>query len=372
MQWSWRLGSLAGIQLRVHATFFLILVWVAFSHSGGGLPGMAAGVLFILTLFACVVLHEFGHALTARRYGIKTKDITLLPIGGVARLERMPEEPRQELAVALAGPAVNVVIAALLYLWLSATGGWQPLSQLNVASGSFVERVMIVNVFLAVFNLLPAFPMDGGRVLRAILATRMEYTRATQIAAGIGQGMAFLFGLVGLLGNPVLIFIALFVWIGAAQEASMVQMKSALGGIPVSRAMQTHFRTIAPNDSLDHAVDLILTGSQHDFPVVDSGNIVGVLSRADLFAALAKQETGTVERIMRREFETADSHDMLEDSLGKLQGCACQTLPVLHNGELVGLVTAENLGEFLTIQTARRAAGGGQLSSRSATVPIKS
>jgi CBS-domain-containing membrane protein len=184
--------------------------------------------------------------------------------------------------------------------------------------------------------------------------------------------MAFLFGLVGLLGNPVLLFIALFVWIGAAQEASMVQMKSALGGIPVNRAMQTHFRTIAPNDSLDHAVDLILTGSQHDFPVVESGSVVGVLTRADLFAALAKQSVGAVEQIMRREFETADSHDMLEDSLRKLQGCACQTLPVLHNGELVGLLTAENLGEFLTIQTARRTASGVQLSTHPVTRSAKS
>jgi CBS-domain-containing membrane protein len=167
-------------------------------------------------------------------------------------------------------------------------------------------------------------------------------------------------------------FIALFVWIGAAQEASMVQMKSALGGIPVSRAMQTHFRTIAPSDSLDHAVDLILTGSQHDFPVMESGRVVGVLTRADLFAALAKQRMGTVDQIMRREFETADSHDMLEDSLRKLQGCACQTLPVLHGRELVGLVTAENLGEFLTIQTARRAAGGVQATAHPVTGSAKS
>lgn len=366
MQWSWTLGRLAGIQLKVHATFLLILVWVALAHSSRGLPGMAAGLLFILTLFGCVILHELGHALTARRYGIRTKDITLLPIGGVARLERMPEEPLQELAVALAGPAVNVVIAGLLYLWLAGTGGWQPLAQLDVTSGSFVERVMIVNLFLAAFNLLPAFPMDGGRVLRALLATRMEYTRATQIAAGIGQGMAFFFGFAGLFLNPFLIFIALFVWIGAAQEASMVQMKSALGGIPVNRAMQTHFRTIAPQDSLDHAVDLILSGSQQDFPVVESDRVIGVLTRVDLFAALARHTAGTVEQIMRREFQTADSHEMLEDSFRKLQGCGCQTLPVLHAGELVGLVTADNVGEFLMIQAARRAADASQTSAQTA------
>jgi Zn-dependent protease len=366
MQWSWNLGRLAGIQLKVHATFLLILGWVALAHASQGLTGVVAGLLFILTLFGCVILHELGHALTARRYGIGTKDITLLPIGGVARLERMPEEPRQELAVALAGPAVNVVIAGLLYVWLIGTGGWQPLGQLNVTSGSFAERIMIVNVFLAAFNLLPAFPMDGGRVLRALLATRMEYTRATQIAAGIGQGMALLFGFAGLFLNPFLIFIALFVWIGAAQEASMVQMRSALGGIPVSRAMLTHFRTVAPGDSLDHAVDLILSGSQQDFPVVEADRVIGVLTRADLFATLAKHTPGTVELIMRRDFQTADSHDMLEDSFRKLQGCACQTLPVLHGGKLVGLVTADNVGEFLMIQAARRAADAKQAMARAA------
>jgi len=216
----------------VHATFLLILAWVALAHSSGGLVGVVRVLLFILTLFGCVILHELGHALAARRYGIGTKDITLLPIGGVARLERMPEEPDQELVVAMARPAVNFVIAGLLSLWMTSAGGWQPLAHLNVSSGSFLERIMVVNVFLAAFNLLPAFPMDGGRVLRALLAKRMEYRRATQIAASIGPGMALLFGFAGLFLNPFLIFIALFVWIGAAQESSLVQMRSALGESP--------------------------------------------------------------------------------------------------------------------------------------------
>jgi Zn-dependent protease len=363
MQWSWTLGNPAGIKLKVHATFVLILAWVALIHARGGLGGVVSGLLFVLTLFGCVVLHELGHALVARRFGIGTKDITLLPIGGVARLERMPEEPRQELAVSLAGPAVNVGIAGLLYLWLAVTGGWQPLGQLSVTGGSFLERVMVVNVFLAAFNLLPAFPMDGGRVLRAFLATRMEYTQATQVAANIGQGFAFLLGFTGLFVNPFLVFIAIFVWIGASQEASMVQIRSALGGIPVNRAMLTHFRIIAPQDSLDHAIELILSGSQQDFPVVEAGRVVGVLTRTDLLAAVAKRTAGAVEQVMRKEFQTVDSHEMLEGAFRKLQGCRCQTLPVLYAGELVGLVTADNVGEFLMIQAAHRVAGIGQLTA---------
>lgn len=356
MQWSWPLGRVAGIQIKVHATFILILAWVALAHWSGGLAGVLAGLLFVLTLFGCVILHELGHALAARRYGIGTKDITLLPIGGIARLERMPEDPRQEMVVAFAGPAVNILIAGLLYVWLATTSALQPLDQLNVTSGSFAERIMIVNVFLAVFNLLPAFPMDGGRVLRAVLATRMEYTRATQTAASIGQAMALIFGFFGLFLNPFLLFIALFVWIGAAQEASIVQMRSVLGGIPVSRAMLTDFRTIAPQNSLDDAVDLILSGSQHDFPVVDAGHVVGMLTRADLFSALTKRTASTVAQVMKTDFQAVDPHETLEDSFQKLQDRAFQTLPVIHSGKLVGLVTADNIGEFLIIQTARQAA----------------
>ncbi len=252
----------AGIGVYIHATFLLILGWVVLSHwlQGHTVAATVAGVVFMLALFGCILLHEFGHALMAKKYGIRTRDITLLPIGGVARLERMPDEPRQELWVALAGPAVNVVIAAALYAWLTLSDTLEPLGSLGLASGSFWERLMVLNVFVVVFNLIPAFPMDGGRVLRALLAMRLEYTRATQIAATVGQGLALVFGFVGLFTNPFLLFIALFVWIGAGQEAGMVQMKAALGGIPVSRAMITDFQTLAESDTLETAVTRILAG----------------------------------------------------------------------------------------------------------------
>ena len=355
MKWSWKIGEFAGIGVYMHATFLLLLAWVAFVHwqDGQNLGAVVSGLGFVLALFACVVAHEYGHALTARRYGIKTREITLLPIGGVARLERMPDQPRQELWVALAGPAVNVVIAGALFAWLLISGGLVPIGQLAVERGSFLERLMMVNLFLAAFNMLPAFPMDGGRVLRAVLASRMEYTRATHMAANVGQGMAFLFGFAGLFGNPMLLFIALFVWIGAAQESSAVQMKSALGGIPVARAMLTDFRALQPGDTLARAAELILAGSQHDFPVVEGGRVAGILTRADLIGALSAQNTQrAVAEVMQREFQVADSSDMLEGAMERLQACACHTLPVVHDGRLVGLVTMDNIGEFVLIHAA--------------------
>jgi len=355
MKWSTKLGTFAGIDVYVHTTFLILIAWVAFAHWQTGHSAAAAleGVAFILALFACVVLHEFGHALTARRFGIKTRDITLLPIGGLARLERMPDDPRQELWVALAGPAVNVVIAALLFALLQVTGTFTPIGTLGVATGSFLERLMMLNVFLVGFNMLPAFPMDGGRVLRAMLAIRMDYTRATQIAANIGQGMAFVFGLLGLFFNPFLMFIALFVWIGAGQEATMTQMKAALGGIPLERAMITDFRTLAPRDSLARAVDLLLSGAQQDFPVVDNSAVVGILTRADLLTALARQEQHVpVADVMRRDFLVADASDMIDVAFQRLQGHDCHTIPVIRSGTLIGLLTMDNVGEFLRVQMA--------------------
>jgi predicted transcriptional regulator len=248
---------------------------------------------------------------------------------------------------------VNVIIAAVLCVWLLVIGGWRPLSQLTVGGGSFVERLMLVNLFLVGFNLLPAFPMDGGRVLRALLAMRMDYARATQRAAGIGQMMAFVFGFFGLFGNPFLLFIAFFVWIGAAQEANMVQAKSALADVTVESAMQTNFQVLSSADTLSRAIELILSGPQQDFPVVWGDEVIGVLTRAQLMVALAKQgEDARVAEVMTREFCQAITTDMLEPQLMKLSQGDCRTMPVLRNGRLVGLLTMENVGEYVMIQSA--------------------
>jgi Zn-dependent protease/CBS domain-containing protein len=364
MPWSWKLGRLAGIDVYVHATFLVLLGWVALRHWAveQSLTAVASGVLFILALFGCVVLHEYGHALMARRYGIPTRDITLLPIGGVARLERMPDEPSQELWVALAGPAVNVAIALLLVPVVLLTGPVEMPDRLGVTDGPMLERLLAVNVSLALFNLLPAFPMDGGRVLRALLARRLEYTRATQIAANVGQFMALVFGFAGLQGNPFLLFIALFVWIGAAQEASATQMRFALSGIPVSRALITDFRTLAPHEPLQRAVDLLLSTAQNDFPVVDAqGRVLGLVLHADLPAALAKTAVTTpVTEVMRRDFVSVDEHDSLEAAFQRLQSCDCHTMPVLRGGAIVGLLTMDNVGEFLSLHAVRAASPAGR------------
>jgi Zn-dependent protease/CBS domain-containing protein len=357
MKWSWKVGTLAGIDLRIHATFLLLLGWVAMSHwlVDKSFKSIVFGISFILALFGCILLHELGHALAARRYGIPTRDITLLPIGGLARLERMPEHPRQELWVALAGPAVNVAIAAMLYLWLTATHSWAPLGQLSVAGGPFMERLLVANVGLVLFNLVPAFPMDGGRVLRALLASRLEYARATQIAAGVGQAMALVFGFVGLFTNPMLVFVALFVWIGATQEVGAAQMRSAFSGTAVREAMITDFRELGPSDTLADSVRLILQGSQQDFPVVDQRKVLGVLTRSDLLTALASHgKDHPVAAIMKRDFQVAGPAEMLDTVFQRLEQCQCHIVPVVHQDRLVGLVTMENLAEYLLIQAAIR------------------
>lgn len=360
MGWSLRLGRWLGIDVYIHITFLLLLAFIGLSHGLAARSAGAAlgGVLFFAGLFVCVLLHEYGHALAARRYGIGTRDITLLPIGGVARLERMPEKPMQEFVVALAGPAVNVVIAIGLMVGLKLGGWWQPLASLSPTSGNIFERLLVANVFLVAFNLLPAFPMDGGRVLRSVLAMRLDYARATGIAAAIGKGMAVLFGFAGLFGNPMLLLIALFVWIGAAQEAVSSSMRSSLSGATVRDAMLTEFNTLAPDHTLGDAVRRLLAGSQQDFPVVDGGAVVGILPHGELFRALREAGDGVaVGSVMRREFAALSPDAPLETALAPENVEKGLAMPVLEGGVLVGLITAENVGEFFMIRSALRARG---------------
>jgi Zn-dependent protease/CBS domain-containing protein len=354
MGWSLPIFRVAGIQLRIHITFLLLIAWLAFGYyAQGGSAAAASRVIFVLLLFLCVVLHEFGHAFAAKAFGINTPDITLLPIGGVARLERMPEEPVQELIIAVAGPLVNVVIALGLFV----AGGSQALFNPSTVEGGggLIAQLLTINIMLVLFNLLPAFPMDGGRVLRALLATRMSYARATQVAATVGQGFAFFFGFLGLLWNPFLIFIALFVYIGASQEAALAQMKDVSRRFPVSSAMVREFRTLSEDAALQEAVDALLATSQHDFPVVnETGNVTGVLTRHDLIAALRKNDpTLTVGDVMRRDVPTVTTGTRFEDAFRIMQECNCPAVPVLDSMKrLVGLLTPENVTELMMVQSA--------------------
>ena len=228
MNWSLRAGTVAGIPIRLHITFLFVVTLIGTAHwLKGGTHALAAALVLVAGLFGSVLLHELGHALAARRYGIRTRDIVLLPIGGVARLESMPEQPSREIVVALAGPAVNVVIAGALFAWLAVSGTFEPLASLGLASGSLVERLMATNLGLAAFNLLPVFPLDGGRVLRALLATRLTYLAATQGAARVGQAGAVLLGAYGLFANPLLVLIAVFVWMAAGEEARVAAWRAA-------------------------------------------------------------------------------------------------------------------------------------------------
>jgi Zn-dependent protease len=350
MGWSIPILRIAGIQLRIHITFLLLIGWVAFAYySQGGSPAAIGGVLFILSLFACVILHEFGHALAGKAFGINTPDITLLPIGGVARLERIPDEPVQELVIAAAGPAVTALIALGAFV---GGGSWDYPPTVKT---SIPDLLFTINVVLLLFNLLPAFPMDGGRVLRALLATQMSYARATQIAATVGQGFAFVFGFIGLLFNPFLIFIALFVYIGASQEAALAQMKDVSRRFPVSSAMVREFRTLSEDATLQEAVDALLATSQHDFPVVnDTGNVVGLLTRQDLIAALRKNDPALrVGGVMRRDIPTVTTGTRFEDAFRIMQECNCPAVPVLDRMKrLVGLLTPENVTELMMVQSA--------------------
>jgi Zn-dependent protease/CBS domain-containing protein len=350
-----RLATIAGIDIYIHWSFVLLIAWIFMSHlmQGHGLGAGLEGAGFILAIFGCVLLHELGHALTAKRFGVRTRDITLYPIGGVARLERIPEKPSEELLVAIAGPAVNVVIAAVLFLWLSATGALPAAEDVHLVGGPFLAKLMAINIVLAVFNLIPAFPMDGGRVLRALLATRLEYVRATQYAATTGQVIAVLLGLIGLFGNWFLLFIAFFVFVGARGEAHSVQTRSVLAGVPVRAAMITRFTTLEASDTVERAVAELLSGSQQDFPVLERGRLIGVLPRDRLVRALAEgAQDASVGSITVHDCGVVDEREMLDAALARMQEAECRTLPVLRGDEIRGVLTIENIGEWLMVQSA--------------------
>ncbi|WP_157016567.1 site-2 protease family protein [Mesorhizobium xinjiangense] len=357
MQWSFPIGRVAGSEVRIHLTFFLLLLWIGIVHfQAGGAAAATDGIVFVIAVFACVVLHELGHAIAARRYGIKTPRITLLPIGGVAELERMPEKPSEEIVVALAGPLVNVVIAAVLLLFLGGRFDPDTLASMENPATGFAARLAAVNIVLVLFNLIPAFPMDGGRVLRALLAMRYPRVRATEIAGTIGQIAAFAFGFLGLVGgNPLLIFVAIFVYLAANAETQATGLRDAARAVKVRDAMITSYESLRPNARLADAADALLRTTQHEFPVTDGGrHLRGVLTRAALVEGLREHGADKpVIEMMVRDIPKVRDTAWLTAAIDAMQEGRVPAVAVVGaDDRMVGYVTFENISELMMLRAA--------------------
>jgi Zn-dependent protease/CBS domain-containing protein len=361
MPWSLTIGTVAGTAVRIHATFLLFLVWIwAAYYRQGGAEAAWQGVIFVTLLFLCVLLHEFGHVFAARRYGIKTADVTLWPFGGIASLERVPEKPMEELVVAIAGPAVNVVIVALLILVLGATVDAQHLAQIDDPKIGMIAKLAGANIFLVLFNMIPAFPMDGGRVLRALLAIRLGFARATEIAASIGQGLAVALGLIGIFTNPMLVVIAIFVFLAASGEAGHAQLREVSRGALVADAMITKFEALGPQATVGDAVEALLRTMQKEFPIVDgAGRLRGVLTRDAMIRALKEHgPAAPAMEAMQADVPTIPARATLESAVKLLNESRAPVIGVTdRDGRLVGLLTPENLGEMMMVRAARGTRG---------------
>ncbi|HVQ35474.1 MAG TPA: site-2 protease family protein [Candidatus Bathyarchaeia archaeon] len=349
-RWSFQVATLLGIPIRVHVTFLALLVWFA-TYAAAMARDVKTELAFVVGVFTCVVLHELGHAAMAKRFGVKTREIVLYPIGGVARLERIPGGVA-ELLIALAGPAVNAVIGAALSIVLVAVGAPIDLSIDFPFQDGLVQKLLWSNVMLVLFNMIPAFPMDGGRVLRGLLAISLGQDRATRIAAIVGQLFAVLFAVLGLWsGNFLLVFIGVFVFLGATQEAAYQRGRSAVAGRVAKDAMISRFEVLRPQDSLGRAAELLLATHQHDFPVLDAWDrVAGVLPRVRLLEELARSGSGTpVLDVMQRDPVVVAPGTPLDAVLQHLQADPARPLLVVEDGKLAGMLTLENLSEFIVI-----------------------
>jgi Zn-dependent protease/CBS domain-containing protein len=357
MRWSVSIGEFRGIRVYIHWTFLLLLVWIAFGSYklGGDTEQLIVSLGYILALFTCVVLHEFGHALTAKRFGIKTRDITLFPIGGMARMEKMPESPMQELAVAVAGPLVNVVIAAglLLYMHISPEVYHIGLAKGLIAKQQVIPTLFLVNLIMAAFNLIPAFPMDGGRIFRALLALRLERAKATQVAASVGQFIAIGFVLLGLFFNIWLVFIGIFIYLSAGAEASQEYMKRDLAHYNLGHVIMHKFTLLRAEDTLSIALHALLDSQEREFVVTENNQVAGVLTRDLMLAGVAKfGQNAHIGSIMRRDIRILSPQLPLTEAMQIMTEMKIPILPVGYPGQVLGVVDLENITEFLLIQKA--------------------
>jgi len=356
-RWSLRFGRAFGIELYAHVTFLVLIVWSGATSlaTGQGLAGAVAGMGFVAAVFAIVILHELGHALAARSFGIPTRDITLYPFGGVASLERMPREPKQELAIAVAGPAVNVALA-LLFGALSVAFGSVPLSfAIGLSPGSVLASLAGINVTLAVFNMLPAFPMDGGRVFRAFLALRLDFARATEVAVRLGQFMAVALALVGVLMSPMLMVIGVFVWLGGQAELVATRLRTALEGVPTAWATLTDFPSLGSQQSLAEASRLVLQSGARAIAVLEGGRVIGVVTRQDVIRGLASTgEHGEVASIVRGAIVEATPEEPILDVVERISRAGADLAVVSRDGRLVGVVTLDILENLVLLRGALR------------------
>ncbi|MBD9572995.1 site-2 protease family protein [Ensifer adhaerens] len=356
MKWFLKLGTVGGTEVRVHVTFALLLIWIWVMHYRiGGPPAAFEGVAFIIGVFLCVVLHEFGHIAAAHHFGIKTLDITLLPIGGLARLERNPTKALEELVIAIAGPLVNVMIAGLIVMVVGGALGWEQLLAPQDPRVDFLARLAGVNIFLVVFNMIPAFPMDGGRVLRAVLAWRLPWTRATALAARIGQSIALAMGVFGIFFNPLLIFIAIFVYFAAETEAQDSDLKAISDDTSIRDVMITEFTTLGLQARVGEAVELLLATSQSEFPVVDqAGRFEGLMTREGIVRAMKERGAGaSVSDVMRRDIPALDEKSPIDFSLKLMQEAQASAIPIVDSSErVVGLMNYETIGELMMLRYA--------------------
>ena len=359
MKNSLSIGKIAGIQIFIHWSFPLIILWIIFSNVRSGLntEQIIWSVLFVLTLFVCVTLHELGHALAAKRFHIKTKDITLLPIGGVARLENMPEKPMQELIVALAGPAVNVIIFLILYIALQiASIPFDFTAITHITADNFLFNLAILNVWLAVFNMIPAFPMDGGRVLRALLAMKLNRSLATQIAGRIGQVIAMGFVLLGFFGNPFMIFIGIFIFLAAMTETEMVKTQSVLKGHTIGELTMKQLPILNRTDTIEKAVQLLLDGQAKNFLVMDGESPYGTLNRDGIIKALTAHGSKiTVETVTDNNIGYIEDAEPVEKALLLMQQHKYPLLIGTKKKELYGVVDMENILEYIMVINATAA-----------------
>ncbi len=349
-----RLIRLFGIPVQVHWSFFLLFVWVAYIGWSSGLGLYSAGwlALFMVALFVCVVMHEFGHALMARRFGIRTHDITLLPIGGVARLDRIPEQPGQELLVAIAGPLVNVVVAAALWGWLSWQRGlWvsdalmtlvHPSGALFLYSRNFLPALAFTNLFVAAFNMLPAFPLDGGRVTRALLSLWWPRVTATRIAAYLGQGIALLLLLLAFLNFDLILgLIAVFVFTTASREYRYVRDSQMLTSVPVHHVMRRRYTLLAPSDPVGLALRLMTRNGEQGFLLLDElGRPSMAVDEETLLAHVmeGKPEQTPVGELAKRVPAPLAATMPLSDAIRQMEQHQLELMPVMEAGTMVGVL----------------------------------